>query len=37
MLDMLASDEIRFTGGHLLPPAVSVVSKKGNSFIYNMG
>ena len=37
MLDMLASDEIRFTGGHLMPPAVSIVSKEGNSFIYNMG
>tara|TARA_Y100000739_G_C20568614_1_gene446580 strand:+ start:639 stop:1460 length:822 start_codon:yes stop_codon:yes gene_type:complete len=37
MLDMLASDEIRFTGGHLLPPAVSRVSKKENFFIHNMG
>ena len=33
MLDMLASDGTRFSGGHLLPPAVLRISKKGNSFI----
>ena len=37
LLDMLAADKIRFTGGHLLPPAVSTVSKNGNSFIHNVG
>ena len=37
MLDILADEEIAFSGGHILSPAIGFIERRGNGYIWVQG